>query len=150
MKAKRDESSEIWSLVTGWAKSELRLQNYELWFKPIECRSVLDGQVVLSAPNKFIRDWFETHYSPSVVEMLEKTYNRTFTITWSISEAKEAEADAAAAAAPVERRTPALRKRQRPPLLVGRSVTGLRSHAAPAAPDRGRAAPRRGRRCLRA
>ena len=103
MKAKRDESSEIWSLVTGWAKSELRLQNYELWFKPIECRSVLDGQVVLSAPNKFIRDWFETHYSPSVLEMLEKTYNRTFTIAWSISEAKESESDAAAAAVPVER-----------------------------------------------
>jgi chromosomal replication initiator protein len=88
-------ASEVWDDAMKVISRKLSAQNYDLWFRPIVCQRV-DGQnIYLTAPNQFIKEWFETHYQQVVMEVIHEGSTRPYVIHWQIDESSsQAESDA--------------------------------------------------------
>lgn len=61
-------------------------QNFDLWFRPITCKHMDETRLTLVAPNRFLRDWFEDHYLPAVLQELQRLTDRLYEATWVIEE----------------------------------------------------------------
>ncbi len=51
-----------WERVCGRLRSEIGEAAYQSWMKPMTLREVFDGQVRISVPTRFMRDWILAHY----------------------------------------------------------------------------------------
>jgi chromosomal replication initiator protein len=51
-----------WIRVLGQLKAEVGEDAYRNWLRPMHLERVDDGQAVISAPTRFLRDWVITHY----------------------------------------------------------------------------------------
>lgn len=51
-----------WKAVSGLLRAEIGEAAYQSWVKPMTLRSVRDGQVNISVPTRFMRDWIVAHY----------------------------------------------------------------------------------------
>ncbi|NQU60066.1 MAG: chromosomal replication initiator protein DnaA, partial [Rhodospirillales bacterium] len=54
--------SEQWNAVSGLLRAEIGEAAYQSWIKPMTVREMLDGQVKMSVPTRFMRDWIVAHY----------------------------------------------------------------------------------------
>ena len=55
-----------WARVRGRLRAEYGEAAYKSWLKPLTFRSLEGGQVRLSAPTRFMRDWVATHYAERI------------------------------------------------------------------------------------
>ncbi|MEX1108482.1 MAG: DnaA N-terminal domain-containing protein, partial [Dongiaceae bacterium] len=51
-----------WARVRGRLRSELGDAAYRSWLKPLTLAGLTDGELRLSAPTRFMRDWILSHY----------------------------------------------------------------------------------------
>ena len=51
-----------WERVCGRLRSEIGEAAYQSWLKPMTLREVFGGQVRISVPTRFMRDWILAHY----------------------------------------------------------------------------------------
>ncbi len=54
--------NEQWIRVCKALRDEIGEAAYQSWLKPMVVRDVLDGQVRMSVPTRFMRDWLVAHY----------------------------------------------------------------------------------------
>ena len=64
--------------------SKVSSHNFDLWFRPIRCVSTSGSKLFLSAPNRFIREWFETNYLAIVLDEIHKSTGDQFTVSWDV------------------------------------------------------------------
>ena len=54
---------EQWASVCSRLRMEIGEAAYQSWVKPMTVRGVRDGQVRISVPTRFMRDWVVAHYA---------------------------------------------------------------------------------------
>ena len=55
-----------WARVRGRLRTEYGEAAYKSWLKPLTLKALEDGQIRLSAPTRFMRDWVATHYGDRI------------------------------------------------------------------------------------
>jgi len=58
----------LWDDCLGYLQHELPAQQYNTWIRPL-IASVENGQLVLSAPNRFVKDWVKDKYLQRIQEI---------------------------------------------------------------------------------
>ncbi len=54
--------SDQWSAVSSLLRAEIGEAAYQSWLKPMTIRGISDGEVKISVPTRFMRDWIVAHY----------------------------------------------------------------------------------------
>jgi chromosomal replication initiator protein len=80
--------SGVWQAALLAIAGKVSTQNFDLWFRPIRCLAVGGSAkspvLNLSAPNRFIREWFETNYLSIVLDEIHKSTGAVFTVSWEV------------------------------------------------------------------
>ncbi|HEC90875.1 MAG TPA: chromosomal replication initiator protein DnaA, partial [Alphaproteobacteria bacterium] len=58
-----------WELVKANLRAKIGEAAYQSWIKPIALREIANGQVRISVPTRFMRDWVVAHYADSLSEL---------------------------------------------------------------------------------
>ena len=58
-----------WDRVLGHMKGELSETEFRSWLSPMSVLRVTDGQAVIAAPTRFLRDWVTTHYADRLLSL---------------------------------------------------------------------------------
>src|SRR5579883_2491067 len=98
-----------WARVRGRLRAEYGEAAYKSWLKPLTLKAFEGGQVRLSAPTRFMRDWVATHYSDRIRSLWLGENPDVRTIEILVETAREAVGQArpkAGPAAPVEAAEP--------------------------------------------
>lgn len=68
----------LWHDCLGQLQHELPAQQYNTWIRPLIVRSG-EGQLVLSAPNRFVKDWVKDKYLERIQTILSEMNNGRIT-----------------------------------------------------------------------
>lgn len=101
--------TDIWSEAIRGLQPRLGAQTYDLWIRPIELRQVHGSRLYLTAPNRFMKEWFENHYLGVVLDEIRAQTARDFDVEIDIAAAAETVAPApepTVVRPPVEEPTP--------------------------------------------
>lgn len=90
-------SSDVWAEALGALSGKVSEQNFDLWFRPIRCASCTGQALSLIAPNRFIKEWFETHYLRIVLDEIQRLCGRSMAVSWQLQDAPADEGDGAEA-----------------------------------------------------
>jgi chromosomal replication initiator protein len=104
--------SDIWSDALQGLQPRLGAQTYDLWLRPIALRRVSGTHLHLTAPNRFMKEWFENHYLGVVLDELRARTAQTYDVEIEVT------ADAPSAAPPVEAIPAVVAAPPSPPPLV--------------------------------
>ncbi len=74
----------LWQSALLALSSKVSAQNFDLWFRPIRCAAIRGAVIHLLAPNRFIREWFETNYLGIVLSEIGKSTSLTYTVSWEV------------------------------------------------------------------
>jgi chromosomal replication initiator protein len=63
------ECHDEWARVLGRFKQEVGEAAYRSWLRPVSLQRVGDGEAVIAAPTRFLRDWVATHYADRLLAL---------------------------------------------------------------------------------
>ncbi|MCA9714233.1 MAG: chromosomal replication initiator protein DnaA [Myxococcales bacterium] len=63
---------DIWNDALQGLQPRLGEQTYDMWLRPIELAAIEDETLRLTAPNRFMKEWFETHYLDVVLDEIQR------------------------------------------------------------------------------
>ena len=66
-------------------KAEFDLEIWEKWFSGLEVFSIKDSKIIISAPNKFVRDWIIRELSDDIKGVVHSLYPDLRTVSFSCS-----------------------------------------------------------------
>lgn len=72
-----------WEEITEILSTRLTKQSFDNWFKPTKLFRENEEEIQVAVPNKFLKDWIETHYTDllnDVIENLEFKKNLSFRV----------------------------------------------------------------------
>ncbi|MEZ4380190.1 MAG: chromosomal replication initiator protein DnaA [Nannocystaceae bacterium] len=72
--------SNIWSEALEGLEPRLGAQTFDLWLRPIALRKVEEDRLHLTAPNRFMKEWFENHYLGVVLDEIRARTERSFCV----------------------------------------------------------------------
>jgi chromosomal replication initiator protein len=79
--------NELWSSAMRRLSSKIAPQNFDMWLRPIECDSI-DGQILrLTAPNPYVKLWFESNYLESILSELRAETGTTYRVEFEVLDA---------------------------------------------------------------
>jgi chromosomal replication initiator protein len=58
-----------WTRVLDQLKAEVGAEAFRTWLSPMNLQWVGDGQAVITAPTRFLRDWVTTHYADRLLAL---------------------------------------------------------------------------------
>lgn len=90
----------IWSEAIQGLQPRLGAQTYDLWIRPLELRQVHGHRLYLTAPNRFMKEWFENHYRDVVLDEIRARTAQDFELEIDIGETQQQAAPAVVAATP--------------------------------------------------
>jgi chromosomal replication initiator protein len=61
-----------WAKISSHLRTEIGEAAYQSWLKPMVVRGVDNGQVRISVPTRFMRDWVLAHYTDRIAELWSK------------------------------------------------------------------------------
>ncbi len=61
----------LWQECLGQLQHELPAQQYNTWIRPLVANDD-SGQLVVSAPNRFVKDWVKDKYLQRIQEILSE------------------------------------------------------------------------------
>ncbi|MBY0509807.1 MAG: chromosomal replication initiator protein DnaA, partial [Rhodospirillaceae bacterium] len=88
-----------WDRVKTRLKQEFGESAFKSWVTPITAATVRDGEVELSVPTRFMRDWITTHYAERIRALWNGENPSVRKVTLKVEAARNAAAEAAALAA---------------------------------------------------
>src|SRR5262245_52970346 len=98
--------SAIWEAALNSIESKIKRHNFDMWIKPIHCAAIDGDRILLRAPNRFIKEWFEDNYQATFLSEIRAQTHQDYQIIFEVSEepseASTVEPAAEAAARPVE------------------------------------------------
>ena len=77
--------TDIWSEALQGLQPRLGAQTYDLWLRPIALRRVNGTRLHLTAPNRFMKEWFENHYLGVVLDELRARTAQTYDVEIEIT-----------------------------------------------------------------
>jgi chromosomal replication initiator protein len=89
----------LWETALSTLEGRIKPHNFEMWLRPINCKGIDGQRIHLSAPSRWIKEWFQDNYQQIVLDALRDQTQQEFEI---IFEVHEAEPEAPAVAAAVE------------------------------------------------
>ncbi|MCB9566762.1 MAG: chromosomal replication initiator protein DnaA [Myxococcales bacterium] len=81
--------SDIWSEALEGLEPRLGAQTFDLWLRPIALRKVEDDRLHLTAPSRFMKEWFENHYLGVVLDEIRAREGRAFKVEIEVLSAEE-------------------------------------------------------------
>jgi len=63
-------NEELWQAVLAQIQLNTSPANFATWFKNTEISSQKDGQITISTPNSFVKEWLENKYGKSIFKIL--------------------------------------------------------------------------------
>lgn len=78
--------ADIWSEALQGLEPRLDRQTFDMWLRPIHLATVEGDLLQLRAPNRFLKEWFETHYLDCVLDELESQHERRFKVEIEVIE----------------------------------------------------------------
>jgi len=90
---------ELWGEAVRSIEPMVKPAHRNLWLRPVECISIIDGRILLRAPNRYHKEWFEDHFLPSILRDLEARTQQQFTVSFEIAEEAKPAASTAASIA---------------------------------------------------
>jgi chromosomal replication initiator protein len=78
----------LWENALSTLEGRIKPHNFEMWLRPIQCKAVDGGRITLSAPSKWIKEWFQDNYQSIVLDALRAQTNQDFEILFEVREAE--------------------------------------------------------------
>ncbi|MSP59253.1 MAG: chromosomal replication initiator protein DnaA [Myxococcales bacterium] len=91
--------SAIWESALSSIESKIKRHNFDMWFKPIQCAAVEGDRILLRAPNRYIKEWFEDNYLETMVAEIRSQTAHEYRVVIEIDEETAPEGAVAAAEA---------------------------------------------------
>jgi chromosomal replication initiator protein len=70
-----------WSRVLDHLKGEVGEAAYRSWLRPMSVQRIDDGQAIVAAPTRFLRDWVATHYSNRLLALWKAENQRVTSVS---------------------------------------------------------------------
>src|SRR5512140_3216018 len=102
----------LWETALSTLEGRIKPHNFEMWLRPINCKAIEGQRILLSAPSKWIKEWFQDNYQQIVLDALRDQPQTEFEIVFEVREHEmEAappvvEAEAVPTPVPVEKSEP--------------------------------------------
>lgn len=72
----------IWDRALAAVGRHIRPHNFDMWLRPIRCVRIAGDRVHLQAPNRYIREWFESNYLEALLEALRAEVPREWRVVF--------------------------------------------------------------------
>jgi chromosomal replication initiator protein len=82
-------NEELWQAALGEIELSISKANYITWFKSTNILSKKDGQVIISVPNAFTKEWLENKYNKLILKALRNISKEMKEIDYTINYKKE-------------------------------------------------------------
>jgi chromosomal replication initiator protein len=69
--AEKDRLKNSWSKIAKRLRAELGEDLYSSWFVRMEAEDCRDGQLAVSVPTRFLRNWIQSHYSDRLLKVAQ-------------------------------------------------------------------------------
>ena len=76
-----DDMNEQWSRVRARLRAEFGDAAFNSWLKPIVLADARDGQIIMTVPTRFMRDWVVNHYADRIRELWRSEVGKLRTIS---------------------------------------------------------------------
>src|SRR5262245_29441461 len=76
----------VWESALGAIESKIKRHNFDMWFKPIHCAAIDGDRILLRAPNRYIKEWFEDNYLTTVLEEIRSQTQQDYRIIFEVAE----------------------------------------------------------------
>lgn len=86
---------DLWTEAVRSLEPHVKPAHRERWLAPIECVSISDGRIVLRAPNRYCKEWFEDNFLPRILQDLEARTAQRFRIEFQVLDAESGSPPAA-------------------------------------------------------
>jgi chromosomal replication initiator protein len=89
---KENPAETLWDQVKHRIRSEVNDQSFYTWFAPTLQKSFENGNLTVTVPNKFFKDWLSENYRAIVQETATAIAGRACTVNFQIEEGKQRKA----------------------------------------------------------
>jgi chromosomal replication initiator protein len=76
----------LWESALSTLEGRIKPHNFEMWLRPINCKGIDGGRITLSAPSKWIKEWFQDNYQSIVLDALREKTNQEYEIIFEVRE----------------------------------------------------------------
>jgi chromosomal replication initiator protein len=76
-----------WARVLGHLKAEVGEAAYRSWLRPMSVERVDDGEAIVAAPTRFLRDWVATHYADRLLALWRSENQRVASVSIVVADA---------------------------------------------------------------
>jgi chromosomal replication initiator protein len=76
-----DELKSGWNNIAKRLRAELGEDLYSSWFVRMEAEECRDGQLAVSVPTRFLRNWIQSHYSEKLLKIAQSEMGPIETVT---------------------------------------------------------------------
>jgi chromosomal replication initiator protein len=80
-------SDTLWENALSSLAGRIQPHNFDMWLRPLSCREVDGARIVLVAPNRWLKEWFEDNYQDVVLEALRAQTAVDYEIVFEVKEA---------------------------------------------------------------
>src|SRR5690242_13369821 len=74
----------IWETALNSIESRINRHYFEMWIKPLTCAQVDGDRIVLRAPNRYIKEWFEDNYLDTVLDEIRQQTQHDYRVVFEI------------------------------------------------------------------
>src|SRR4051812_34773115 len=92
----------LWETALSTLEGRIKPHNFEMWLRPINCKGIEGQRIHLSAPSKWIKEWFQDNYQQIVLDALRDQTQKDFELVFEVRELEPHERHAPPAPAPAE------------------------------------------------
>ncbi|MCJ7829662.1 chromosomal replication initiator protein DnaA [Patescibacteria group bacterium] len=81
-------NEELWQAVLAQVQLNISQANFATWFKNTEINSQKDGEVFVSVPNSFVKEWLQNKYNKSIFKTLHSLDENIKDVKYTIGKAR--------------------------------------------------------------
>jgi len=100
-------STGVWDSALASLEQRIKPHNFDMWLRPIECRSIDGLCITLRAPNRYIKEWFEDNYLSIVLQEIRNRTQCDYRVTFEFADNTSVESEPAPVAAAQAAEAPA-------------------------------------------
>jgi chromosomal replication initiator protein len=112
---------QLWDNTLFSIRRKLDTHQFNHWFKPIECESVTDDEIVLKVPDRFFHEWIQNNYLTMLNDELREQASRDLSIRFTYGGKEQAEKPRTGGARRVESSIPLEKRYTFDSFVVGSS-----------------------------
>jgi chromosomal replication initiator protein len=76
----------LWESALSTLEGRIKPHNFEMWLRPIQCTGVDGQRITLTAPSKWIKEWFQDNYQSIVLDAIRAQTNADYEIIFEVRE----------------------------------------------------------------